>query len=134
MSVVRDSFCNRGADTCVVFPGCIPGVAELTCPPPGIYTACEYQPMIWHIQDGAGITLDLDRVYFSIIISHQSGDVDTIVLDGSSDFVNFECLDSSCSEVIATVEGIQFFSGDSVWVQVDSFFNVLGCETFIDER
>gem|GEM_PF-4218702 len=133
VSVVRDSFCNRGADTCVVFPGCIPGVAELTCPPPGIYTACEYQPMIWHIQDGAGITLDLDRVYFSIIISHQSGDVDTIVLDGSSDFVNFECLDSSCSEVIATVEGIQFFSGDSVWVQVDSFFNVLGCGTFIDE-
>jgi len=112
---------------------CLPCSVELICGPCGGLTACYDQIVQWQLQDPSGISIDFDRTYFTVVITHADSTADTVHIAGESDSLNFELIDSDSSNVIVTLSGFEFESGDLVWVTIDSLYNEAGCLTIPEE-
>ena len=122
----RDSFCNWGYDSCSVAV-CRPGYAELLCGPCEGFSSCSYQIVQWEVHDSNGIAIDPAEIYVSVIAIHPDGTADTTYISGVCDSLLLEPVGGDSSDVIITLQDIEFLPDDSVWVTLDSIFNAAGC-------
>jgi len=105
-------------------PCCKPAVAEAGCPAPNCFgfSSCENQPVYFAIYDTTGQTIDHSRTYFTILVFHEGGGVDTFWITGT---------DSHLSWIGDTVvvHWSPIADGDSVVIFVDSLYTTEGCRT-----
>ncbi len=130
---VEDStdYCDDNVlDTCwtiyTILP-CIDAQVWEICPTPwdNVITSCPYPAFYFGIWDPMGAGIDTTRIYATAIIHYAAGLIDT-----TSPYFNFRY------EGDTLIVGSYFplSDGDSLFIQLDSVFNVLGCKTEISTK
>ncbi|MBN2542726.1 hypothetical protein JXI42_07640 [bacterium] len=111
-------------DTCWDYhiSSCADAVTWIICPEASgpILTSCWDQVVSFGIWDSTGADIDLDRIFFTMIIKYLRGGADT--LTPSADFL------MTGDTVIVNLNGT-YGSGDSITVTLDSLFTTDGCRT-----
>ncbi|RKZ33755.1 hypothetical protein DRQ33_03600 [bacterium] len=108
-------------------PCCAPAITWLECPfPCWKYSSCSQQAILFGIMDTAGLRIDTMRTYFTEIVFHSDGEVDTYYIHEPNPELLFTGNIVTLDSLIAQITG-NWEDGDSVVFQLDSIFSVDSC-------
>ncbi|MBN1756537.1 hypothetical protein JW877_10065 [bacterium] len=109
-------------DTCWSFyiQPCVPIETWLLCPATTDWSSCTTQVSRFGARDSTGFGIDTSKVFFSAIIQHAPGILDTIIPDHTFRY--------SDDTLFIDVRG-EWEDGDTVTVILDSLFSNDGCKT-----
>lgn len=106
---------------------CPQAIVEIICPSPcWQFSSCERQVMIFGIIDTSGLGIDTMSVYFTQIVSHALGGVDTFRISEPSPNLWFSGDLVELDSIIATLTGT-WVDGDNIIFILDSVFTTDGC-------
>ena len=127
VSVVYDSFGNRGVDTSCSFliAPCAP-VSLSICPPYISYNSCINPAGIFHIEESDSTAIDTTAAFFTIYIYEDGVLTDSTCVNSPNPAIIWS--GSEWNYDVSIFPSVA--DGDSVIITLDSLFNIYGCKIY----
>ncbi len=127
VSVVYDSFGNRGVDTSCAFliAPCAP-VSLSICPPYISYNSCINPAGIFHIEESDSTAIDTTAAFFTIYIYEDGVLTDSTCVNSPNPAIIWS--GSEWNYDVSIFPSVA--DGDSVIITLDSLFNIYGCKIY----